>query len=207
MDLSEQCSSISQFAQICPCLSLTSPLKLLQPRGDGLLVQHLQWAESRSGMFVHTVAHNLISPCAKWFPAPLANRPNKAREGLSVWCGLGTLEQMQRARLLMKLLSAERHGAGCSGDEPSALGHFGLLLCFSLSFSQTEIISKVSCSIIKVYKNIFLWQKWFNAVHAFLTSSMIQEVCSHAGCDLQIILKFQSVICPLFLNIRKKIAN
>lgn len=153
MALSQQWSSISQFAQICPCLSLTSPLKLLQPRGDGLLVQHLQWAESRSGMFVHTVAHNLISPCANWFPAPLANRPNKAGEGLSVWCGLGTLEQMQRARLLMKLLSAEGHGAGCSGDEPSALGHFGLLLCFSLSFSQTGIISKVSCSIIKVYKN------------------------------------------------------
>lgn len=150
---------LTQFAQICPHLSLTSPLQLLRPQGDGLLVQHPQRAESRFGMFVHTVAYNLISLSANWFPAPLANRPNKASEGLWVWCGLGTLEQMQRAWLLMKLLSAEGHRAHCSGDEPSALGHFGLLLCFSLSFSHTEIISKVLCSIIKVYKIIFLWQK------------------------------------------------
>lgn len=198
---------LTQFAQICPCLPLISPLKLLQPRGDGLLVQRPRRAESHFGMFVHTVAHNLINLPANWFPSPLANRPNKASEGLSVWCVLGTLEPMQRAWLLMKLLSAEGHRAHCSGDEPSALGHFALLLCFSLSFSQTEIISKVLCSIIKVYKIIFLWQKWFNALHGLLTSPMIQEVHSHAGCDLQFILKFQSVTCPLFLNIRKEIAN
>lgn len=52
---------LTQFAQICPRLSLTSPLQLLWPQGDGLLVQHPQQAESRFGMFVHTVAYNLIS--------------------------------------------------------------------------------------------------------------------------------------------------
>lgn len=191
---------LTQFVQISPCLFMTSLLKL--PQGDGLLVQHPQWGEGTLGMFGHTVAYNLISLSANWLPAPLANRPDKTSVGLSVWCVLGTLEQMQRAWLLMKLLSAEGHRACCSGDEPSALGHFALLLCFSLSFSQREIISKVLCSIIKVYKIIFLWQKWFNTVHSLLTSSLVQEVHHRAGCDLQLVLK-----CPIFLNIRKDFAN
>lgn len=51
---------LTQFVQNCPCLSLTSPLKLLQPQGDGLLVQPPPWAESGFGMLFHTV-YNLIS--------------------------------------------------------------------------------------------------------------------------------------------------
>lgn len=54
---------LTQFAQIHPCLSLTSPLNLLQPQGDGLLVQPLLWAERGFGVLVHTV-HHLISLAA-----------------------------------------------------------------------------------------------------------------------------------------------